>query len=261
MTSIAETRPEPRPLAWLRGGLLTLFLLLGAAGSPVRWALLWLAVPALVAASLLLAWRFGRAALAVPTVLAVGVTALAFAGGAPPLWFTGWLPLGSLVGTWMGLREEGGGPGYGEKAWMVFPLLLFAATLPMLPGFPAATARLDRQVRVEQEHTVAALQASRVPDWWRDVNRQAAGMSADDRRQWSLVLYPNALFAWMVLLVGVGRALAGRVATLLAWPPLSIRVSGLARRTLWIAAASSSICPASVSGSFALPVSKRIICL
>src|SRR5205823_4392695 len=108
VTSIAERPHAPRPLLWVRGVLLILFLLLGALGTPWPWSALWLAIPAVVAGSLLAAWRFGRAALATPMLLlAAAIGVFAFGGpAAPPPWFTMWLPVASFIGTWMGLREE-----------------------------------------------------------------------------------------------------------------------------------------------------------
>jgi hypothetical protein len=207
----------------VRGGLLVVILLLGAGATPQPWRLLWFLVPALVAGSLLLAWRFGRAALLAPFVLLAGVAILQVAtrGTPVPLWFTAWLPLASSVGAWMGLREEGGGPTLGEKAWMVIPLLLFAAALPLAPGFPAAAARLGERTAAQLEHAAATGQSADLSRSWQEMKREVAGSTAAERSQWELVAIPNLMFAWMVMLAGIGRSLAGRGATLLGWPPLS----------------------------------------
>ena len=37
-------------------------------------------------------------------------------------WHVLWLPAASLTGVWMGLREEGAGPGCGERAELVLRL-------------------------------------------------------------------------------------------------------------------------------------------
>ena len=130
-----------------------------------------------VAASLLLAWRFGRAAMrAAARCSRRGGHWQAVRGRRPslPLWFTAWVPLASLCGVWMGWREEGGGPSSGERAWMFVPLLLLASSLPLLPGFPAAVARLDARMRVEQERMLASMKPDEVPAALREAMRQAS---------------------------------------------------------------------------------------
>jgi hypothetical protein len=222
VTSIVETPREPRPILWVRTALLILFLLFGALASPWPWALLWLGIPVAVAASLLLAWRFGRGAIALPLVLAVAVVAgRAVAGESLSLWLTAWVPLASLCGAWMGWREEGGGPTSGERAWMLVPLLLFASSLPLLPGFPGAVTRLDARMRVEQERMLAGMKPEEVPASLREAFRQASVLPAEERHKSLMLMVPNAMFVWMVLLAASGRALAARLAGLLRWPSLS----------------------------------------
>ena len=222
MTSIVETPREPRPILWVRTALLILFLLFGALASPWPWAVLWLGVPVTVAASLLLAWRFGRGAMALPLVLAVAAVAgRAVAGEALPLWLTAWVPLASVCGAWMGWREEGGGPASGERAWMLVPLLLLASSLPLLPGFPAAVTRLDGRMRVEQERMLAGMKPGEVPASLREAFRQASALPAEERQKSLMLMVPNAMFVWMVLLAAAGRALAARLSGLLGWPSLS----------------------------------------
>jgi hypothetical protein len=222
VTSIVEAPREPRPILWVRTALLILFLLFGALASPWPWALLWLGIPATVAASLLLAWRFGRGAIALPLVLAAAAFAGRVAvGESAPLWLTAWVPFASLCGVWMGWREEGGGPASGERAWMFMPLLLVAVSLPLLPGFPAVVARLDARMRVEQEHMLSSMKPGEVPAALKDAMRQAAGLPAEERQKSLLLMIPNAMFLWMVLLAASGRALAARLAGLLGWPSLS----------------------------------------
>lgn len=222
MTSIAELPREPRPILWVRSALLILFLLFGALASPWPWALLWLGIPVTVAASLLLAWRFGRGAIALPLVLAVlALAARVVAGESVPLWLTAWAPFASLCGVWMGWREEGGGPASGERAWMFVPLLLLASSLPLMPGFPAAVARLDARMRVEQERMLSTMKPDDVPAAFRDALRQASALPAEERQKSLVLMIPNAMFVWMVLLSVTGRALAARLAGLLNWPSLS----------------------------------------
>jgi hypothetical protein len=213
---------EARPVLWVRSALLILFLLFGALASPWPWALLWLGIPLTVAASLLLAWRFGRGAVALPLVLAAAALAgRLVAGESVPLWLTAWVPLASLSGVWMGWREEGGGPASGERAWMFVPLLVLAAALPLLPGFPAAVTRLDARMRVEQEHMLSGMKPDEVPASFREALRQASALPAEERQKSLMLMIPNAMFVWMVLLSASGRALAARLAGLLNWPPLS----------------------------------------
>jgi hypothetical protein len=206
----------------VRGALLVLFLLFGALASPMPWAVLWLAVPAVAAGSLLLAWRFGRPALGLTLLLAAAATALGLAGGGRwPVWFTGWFPFASLCGAWMGLREEGGGPSMGDRAWMFAPLLMLAASLPLVPGFPAAVERLDGLMKAEQQRMLSSARQEEVPSALKEAMRQATGLPREERLQSLMLVIPNALFAWMVLLTVSGRALAARLAGLLGWPPLS----------------------------------------
>jgi hypothetical protein len=203
--------------------LLVLFLLFGALGSPWPWAALWLAIPGAVAVSLLVAWRFGRVALLAPLLLTVAAIALYVAGGAasPPLWFTLWTPAAALVGCWMGLREEGGGPSMGQRAWMFTPLLVLAAALPLAPGFPAAVGRLDARMKTEQEKVIAGLKPGEMPAALQEAMKQAAGLSVEERTKTLMLMIPNMMFLWAAMLVAAGRALAARVAAMAHWPPLS----------------------------------------
>ena len=93
----------------LRAMLLVGSLTLAALATPWPWGALWLVVPLAVGASLLLAWRYGLKALALPALLAVLCALIAtFPGGGFRLWHVLWIPLASLTGAWMGVREEGG---------------------------------------------------------------------------------------------------------------------------------------------------------
>lgn len=221
MTSIAEAARGARPLAWVRVVTLTLLLLFGGLGSTGSWGAMWLLVPAAVATGLLLAWRFGPVALALPAVLAVASAALAFAGKAGlPLWTTAWVPLGAAVGTWMGLHEEGGSRTRG-RAWMHVPLLALAALLPVAPGFEAAMGRFDAVLKVQQESLLRTSQTAKWPAELRAEMQRKLQSPPEVRRRELLFLVPNTLFLWAVLLVAAGRSLAARAATILGWPELS----------------------------------------
>lgn len=220
MTSIAETPRRTAPLRWFRFALLTLLFTWLAQGTPGAWGVMWFAVPVTVAVSLLLAWRFGRAAFAMPVLLAAG--SLGAALGVPDspvsLWIAGWIPAASVTGVWMGSREEGGGPGLGERVWMLAPFVLLAASLSLTPAFRPA---LDRAWTRAQTTALAELRREGVPQ------KQVAEMESTMRKQDPDVrralpyAMPVLLVLWMALLTAAGRGLAGLVAGRLGWPALS----------------------------------------
>jgi hypothetical protein len=197
--------------------LILLALMAFGAGHPPPWGPLWLAVPAAAGASMLLAWRFGRWGLLLPGALGGGALALAGAGS---LW-AWWIPVGGLAGAWMGLREEGGGPEAGDRAWMLMPLLVLAAGLPWAPGYQAFSAGVERELRAAE---------AAAPDLWRQLGAAPERIAALQRqvdRQAELRaralpnVLPTLLFVWMALLVGCGRAIATRVAHGMRWPAMS----------------------------------------
>jgi hypothetical protein len=195
---------------------------LAGLGTPWPWAALWLAVPLAVAGSLLLAWRFGPLAFVLPVLLGL-LAALAIAFPVPGLgaWHVLWLPAASLTGTWMGLREEGGGPSLGERAWMHAPLLAAAVALPGLPGLVEALGRLEARARAEERQMLATLPGPATPGTWRHVMEQSVNLPPEDRVRMLRYLTPNLVFAWMVLLVAAGRSLAARGAAWRGWPAIS----------------------------------------
>ena len=99
----------------IRTLLLLATLALGAVATPMPWATLWLAVPLVVAVSLLVCWRWGLWGVTVP-LIALGLVVVLAGPLASWAW---WIPAAALTGSWMGLREEGGGPASGERAWMM----------------------------------------------------------------------------------------------------------------------------------------------
>jgi len=201
---------------------LVLLLLLGGLGSQGAWSAAWVMLPAAVAASVLLTWRFGPVALVLPVVLGLGAIGLAYAGPhAMPLWKSAWVPLGSAVGAWMGLHEEGGGAPIGRRAWMHVPLLAMAALLPVSPGFEPAMGRFDRMLKVQQEALLKAPETAGWPAAWREELQKKVKSPPAARRRDLMFLMPNALFLWAVLLVAAGRSLAARFSTVLGWPELS----------------------------------------
>jgi hypothetical protein len=202
--------------------LLVAALTLAALATPWPWGALWLVVPFAAGASLLLAWRFGLNALALPALLAVGCALLEFfpAGGFR-LWHLVWVPLASLTGVWMGTREEGGGPSLGERAWMHAPLLAAAFALPVLPGMSGALVRVEARARVEERQMLSTLQGPDTPGTWRQMMEESAKMPAAERVRMLTYFAPNLVFLWMVVLVSAGRSLAARAAAWRGWPPLS----------------------------------------
>jgi hypothetical protein len=222
VTSIAEPRPPARGASGLRALLLVGGLTLAALATPWPWGALWVVVPFAVGASLLLAWRFGLNALGLPALLAVACALLAIlpAGGFR-LWHLVWIPLASLTGVWMGVREEGGGPSLGERAWMHAPLLAAAFVLPLLPGLSGALVRLEARARVEERQMLSTLQGPDTPGSWRQMMEESAKMPAADRVRMLTFFAPNLVFLWMVVLVAAGRSLAARAAVTRGWPPLS----------------------------------------
>src|SRR6266513_433825 len=118
------------------------------------WTILWLAVPSVVAISLLICWRWGLWGVLAP-LAALGAVVV-FAG--PLASWAWWIPAAALTGSWMGLREEGGGPASGERAWMMLPVLLLAAGLPWTQTYPQAVSDFDRWM---QEGDRGLLQTAR----------------------------------------------------------------------------------------------------
>jgi hypothetical protein len=217
----------------LRGALILLVLVVLGAGHPAPWGALWLAVPVAAGAALLVAWRFGRWGLVIPAAL--GAAALAI-GGPDSLW-AWWAPVAALAGAWMGLREEGGGPATGDRAWMLVPLLVLAAGLPWAPGYRAFVNGVERELRTAEEAAPAFWrQLGAAPDRIAALERQVEQQAALRAKALPNVL-PTLLFVWMAVLVAGGRSLASRVAHALSWPGLSrprLRDWRLPDGALWV---------------------------
>ena len=121
----------------------------------------------------------------------------------------------------MGSREEGGGPGAGEIAWMHAPLLAAAFAVPLLPGLDGALARVEARSRVEEQQMVRTLEGPEGPGTWKHMMQESLKVPATDRVRMLKFLIPNLLFTWMVLLAIAGRSFAGHLASSLGWPRLS----------------------------------------
>src|SRR5262245_23752603 len=190
---------------------------MGAAGTPLPWGTLWLAVPAAVALGLLMCWRWGPWGVLVPVLL---LTVVMVVVGPFAAW-TWWIPVAALSGCWMGLREEGGGPEAGQRAWMLLPLLLLSAGLPWTVSYPDLVSGLDRLMRSSEPAALemmqrAGYQGARLQEIQRYFQQSAAL-----RAPWVPVLLPSVIFLWMSMLVGAGRVAAATIADRLHWPDLS----------------------------------------
>jgi hypothetical protein len=209
-------------VALLRAVLLLGSLALASFVTPWPWAGLWLAVPVVVAASMLLSWRYGPSAMALPVLLAAASALLvAFPVAGFRAWHLLWLPVASWTGAWMGSREEGGGPALGDRAWMHVPILAAAFTLPVLPGMSGALERIEARARVEEQQVLSTLPGPAKPGTLRQMMEDSAKLAPADRVRMLGFFSPNLIFAWMVALVAAGRALAARAATWRGWPSLS----------------------------------------
>ncbi len=203
--------------SWLRSTLLVAALTVSALQTPMPWGVLWLMVPLSVAASMLWAWRFGAWGVAIP----VALFAAAVAREGPLSLWVWWIPVACLSAVWMGMREEGGGPSGGERAWMLLPVLLLAAGLPWALRYPDFIARVERELKAGDAQLVAfceqlGYQGERLASLKRTIGENAT------LRQHALPhVLPSVLFVWVALLIGAGRAVASRVATALRWPALS----------------------------------------
>jgi len=217
VTSIADSGRETARPSWLKAVLLLVALGLFASETPFPWARLWLGVPVAVAVSLLAAWRFGAWGVVVPVALFAGAMALE---GPYSLWVW-WVPVTSLTGVWMGIREEGGGPASGERAWMLLPALLLAAGLPWTFHYADLVGRAQRELSAGDQVWVdlgrqLGYQSERLGALQRAVAEQAKA-----RDKILPYVLPSVLFVWVGLLVAAGRWLAAWMTGVLHWPRLS----------------------------------------
>ncbi len=253
MTSIAETtRTERRP-SWVRSLFVAIALGLLAAETPTPWAVLWLAVPVLVALSTLVSWRFGAWGLVVPA-LAVGGALLA--GEAGLLW-AWWMPAAALSGVWTGFAEEGGRGTAGERAWRLAPVLALAAALPWMPAYPRLVARVEADLAGGDREIVTTMtqlgyQGERLAAF-----RHTVEDNAKIRRVALPHLLPTVLFLWIALLAGAGRTFAARVAAALRWPALTrtpLSAWRVPDGVLWTFLAGLAVCILASFGSALAPV-------
>jgi hypothetical protein len=219
VTSIAEpaapvTRRGP---SWFRTLVLFLLLAIGPAITPLPWASLWLLVPASVALALLVSWRWGAWGVLVP----VGLFAACMTIVGPFSLWVWWIPVAALTGTWMGLREENGGPGNGQRAWMLLPVLLLAALMPWMDAYEGLVRNVDR-MRVERDQRAPAVyrQMGFSNQQVRELERRMMQYTEVEKRALPSIL-PTLLFLWMMLLVAMGRGVADRLARWFRWPGLS----------------------------------------
>jgi hypothetical protein len=138
------------------------------------------------------------------------VTALIIEG--PFAAWTWWIPVAALTGCWMGLREEGGGPEAGQRAWMMLPLLLLAAGLPWTLSYPDLVNRLELAMRSTEPTMIDTFKRLGYQGERLHSMEQYVRQSSELRAPWVRVLLPSLIFSWMVLLVGAGRVIAAYVA-------------------------------------------------
>jgi hypothetical protein len=185
--------------------------------TPSPWGALWLAIPLAVASALLLCWRWGPWGVLVP----VGLLALVMIGLGPFAAWAWWVPVAALTGSWMGLREEGGGPGSGQRAWMMLPVLLLAAGLPWSVSYPTLLQDTEKYMQSGDHESIRLVKVygykgEQLATWERIVNENAGV-----RKRSLAFILPSVLFLWMTLLVVAGRDLSSRIAARLRWPNLS----------------------------------------
>ncbi len=214
MTSIAEPSLQGRGPSWIRALLLLAALSAFALQTPMPWGGLWLVVPAAVAVSLLVSWRFGTWGVLIPVMLC----AVALTLGRTLTAWVWWVPVAALTGAWMGLREEGGGPPSGTRAWMLLPVLLLAAGLPWAGHYADLIRRVERELRLGDQQLIElcrqiGYQGDRLGALQRSVEENATL-----RRQVLPHLLPTLLFVWVGVLVFAGRALSARAASVMRWP-------------------------------------------
>lgn len=185
------------------------------------WAALWATIPIALAISLLVSWRFGIWGLLVPIVLVATAGIISASAPGHTASWVWWTPAAALTGVWMGLREEGGGPLAGHRAWMLIPSLLLAAALPFAPGYSGLIASLERDSqRAEAQWLSVAQQSGLTPERLATYKQSLEESGALFRRALRYIV-PSGLFVWIAVLAAAGRGLAARLASLLRWPRLS----------------------------------------
>jgi hypothetical protein len=232
VTSTAERiRPAQRPSA-LRTALVIGALTLASVATPMPWAALWLMVPASVAVALLTAWRFGGWGVLVPLGL---FAASVWLVGNDQMW-AWWIPFAALTGAWMGIREEGGGGSASDRAWLLLPLLLLAATLPWTAPYEDFLARAHARM-LDANQTMKLYEAVGFKGERLESMRAEVTRSVERSREALPHVLPTMLFLWMALLVAAGRTLAARAAVMLRWPAMatsSLRTWRLPDGAIWL---------------------------
>jgi len=132
-----------------------------------------------------------------------------------------WLPVAALTGSWMGLREEGGGPASGQRAWMLLPILLLAAMLPWTVTYPSLAQDFETTLQSGDREIIRVAQVNGYRGERLRAFEHTITQSAGWRKRFLSYLLPTLLFMWMAFLVVAGRDLSSRVASRLRWPDLS----------------------------------------
>jgi hypothetical protein len=204
-------------VSWLRTLVLMAALVFLALLTPMPWGGLWVLVPIAVATSLLMSWRWGAWGVAAPVVMFAAGMILE---GPFSLWVW-WIPVAALTGAWMGLREEGGTPPAGQRAWMLLPILLLAALMPWMAEYADLVDRFERWLRSGDPQLLALYrQLGYQGERLQAMETTLIESAALQKRALPSAL-PTVLFIWMVVLVAAGRGLAARIADRMRWPELS----------------------------------------
>ncbi|MBI5710571.1 MAG: DUF2232 domain-containing protein [Candidatus Eisenbacteria bacterium] len=217
MTSTAEPGTGVAGPSWLRICLIFAALALLALQTPMPWAWLWLAVPGVLAVALLATWRFGMRG----AVLAVLLSAVSLVVAGVASLSAWWVPVAAFIGSWMGLREEGGGPPAGERARMLAPALVLAAALPWASRYGGFIKDVNAELLAGDAQFLELLRQFGASGERLGSVHKAVTDNAALRQQALPNVLPTVLFAWVALLTVAGRALAARLARSLRWPRLS----------------------------------------
>jgi len=121
----------------------------------------------------------------------------------------------------MGLREEGGGRGIGELAWMLLPVLLLAAALPWMLEYPHLVSGVDRYLHDSNERFLEMMTRLESSGDRLQSVRETWIQGAQLQRKALPMLLPTVVFLWMTVLVVAGRGLSARLARVMRWPELS----------------------------------------
>jgi len=207
--------------AGLLGLLLVIFV--GQRVTPEPWLVLWPLVPAAGAAALLLTQTQLSFLGFLPAALVVGGVLLVGAANEPWAWC---LAAGCLATSLLALAERRGAA-WTTRPWAFLPVLVLAATMPLAPGYDRLVQAALAGIKATADQQVAALNAATMTAEQRTEAAQLVGAAADFFALLARTILPAILFAWVVVLVGLGERLSRRLADVVKRPlgpvaPLSL---------------------------------------